>query len=76
MNRVDRINQVIEDLEKKGSTFENRDELINRSLELTKKDISLEEVINSIRENMEICTKEFLIKKSKYDIKLYIHSII
>ncbi len=74
MNRVDRINQVIEDLEKKGSTFENRDELINRSLELTKKDISLEEVINSIRENMEICTKEFLIKKSKYDIN-YISGI-
>ena len=74
MNRVDRINQVIEDLEKKGSTFENRDELINRSLELTKKDISLEEVINSIRENMEICTKDFLIKKSKYDIN-YISGI-
>lgn len=74
MKREEKITNIVDDLVNKGSTFENRDEIIRKSLDLTKKDISFQEVIDQITKNMEECTREFLYSKNKYDIN-YISGI-
>lgn len=74
MTREDKIDSILKDLEKSGSQINYLEELKNKILNLTKKDISLNELMDNLAINMKCETSEFLEKKNKFDVN-YISGI-
>lgn len=68
MLREDKIDIILKDLEKSGSQINYLEELKNKILNLTKKDISLNELMDNLAINMKCETSEFLEKKNKFDV--------
>lgn len=70
MKREERIEKIIDALIKNGSDIKYLSELKDSSLNLTKKDIDLKEVLASIAEEIKIETQQFLNKRNQYDINV------
>lgn len=66
--REDKIEQIINKLENKGSYFEDKDALKKSVLDLTKKDRSLSEVIKVLSDDLKETTYNFLNDKNNFDI--------
>lgn len=66
MNRESNIDSILDELIKKGSEIDYLKNLKERSLELTKKDIDLEEVLSKIAREIKEQTEMFLNQKNEY----------
>ncbi|MBQ9072726.1 MAG: beta-lactamase family protein [Bacilli bacterium] len=66
MNRETSIDEILNQLVKSGSEIEYLKELKERSIELTKKDIGLDETLGSIAKEIKEQTEEFLNQKNQY----------
>ena len=58
MKREEQINNILDNLVKSGSNIEYLEELRKQSLDSTKKDISLEDILNSIALEIKYNTEE------------------
>jgi len=67
MNIENNIDKIIDDLLKSGSEIDYLKELRNRSLEIAKKDIGLDEALSSIAKDIKEETEMFLNQKNSYD---------
>lgn len=67
MNIENNIDKIIEDLLKSGSEIDYLKELRNKSLEIAKKDIGLDEALASIAKEIKEETEMFLNQKNIYD---------
>ena len=68
MSREDKIDSILKDLETSGSQINYLEGLKNKILNFTKKDISLNELIDNLAINMKCETSEFLSQKNKFDV--------
>jgi len=68
MSKESNINTILNELVKSGSRIDYLSELKSRSLELTKKDIGLDEALSSIAKEIKEQTEMFLSGKNEYDI--------
>ena len=66
MEEENRINKILDNLIKTGSEISYLDELKDNSLKLVKRDISLEEILNKIANELKIETDRFLHQKNQY----------
>lgn len=74
MNIENNIDIILEELIKKGSKIDYLKKLRERSLEIAKKDIDLDETLSSIAKEIKEQTEIFLNQKNDYDIN-YISGI-
>lgn len=74
MTKENQINTIIEELIKSGSNLDYLDELKEKELEIVKKKHNLDEVLNSIANDIEAQTQSFLNSKNTYGIN-YISGI-
>lgn len=74
MKRENNIEQILNELEKKGSNISDLTELKNNALEITKKDIGLDEVMKDIANSIECETEKFLNGKNNKGVN-YISGI-
>ena len=70
MKREEQIDNILDSLVKSGSNIEYLEELRKQSLDLTKNDISLKEVLDKIALDIKINTNEFLNRKNQFDTSL------
>ena len=68
MNKEKRVNEILDNLIKTGSDIPYLRELKANSLRLLKKDISIEEMLNEIANELKIDTERFLQEKNQYGI--------
>lgn len=70
MKKEEKVNLILSDLTNNGSRIDYLEDLKKRSLDLLKKDFSMEEVLNSIAKEVSEETEEFLSKKNKFGVDL------
>lgn len=70
MNKESNIDQILDELIKSGSKISYLKELREKSLNLIKKDIDLNDALNSIAKDIKEETEIFLNKKNNYGINL------
>ena len=68
MSKESNINTILNELVKSGSKIDYLNELKSRCLELTEKDIDLDEALSSIAKEIREQTEMFLSGKNDYDI--------
>lgn len=68
MSKESNINTILNELVKSGSQIDYLNELKSRCLELTKKDIDLDEALSNIAKEIKEQTEMFLGQKNDYDI--------
>ena len=67
MNKENNIDQILDELIKNGSEIDYLKDLRKKSLEISKKDIGLDEALASIAKDIKNQTEEFLNQKNQYD---------
>lgn len=65
MNKEEKINSILDDLVNSGSNIDYLNELKQKSLDISKKDNSLEDVLSSISDDIKNQTEAFLSQKNQ-----------